>query len=178
MTAVLETLRLTLREMTGDDLPFVADMLGDPQVMRFYAKCYSLDEAREWIERQSDRYRQDGHGLWLVTEKASGEPVGQVGLVQQVIAGALETELGYLIHRPYWRRGFATEAARRCRDHAFEQLQRQMLISLIRPVNTPSLGVARKVGLTRSGRRVIHAGFEHEVLALSRETWQTRSTAD
>jgi hypothetical protein len=36
---ILQTARLTLREMTWDDLDFVATMLADPQVMRFYAKC-------------------------------------------------------------------------------------------------------------------------------------------
>ena len=43
----LETPRLALREMSLDDLDFVAAMLGHPEVMRFYPKVYSRDEARE-----------------------------------------------------------------------------------------------------------------------------------
>ncbi len=50
MRFVLETDRLALREMSLDDLDFVATMLADPQVMRFYPKCYSREESAGWIE--------------------------------------------------------------------------------------------------------------------------------
>ena len=59
----LTTPRLHLREMTQDDLDIVAGMLGDAEVMRFYPKVLSRAEAAQWIDRQIDRYRQDGHGL-------------------------------------------------------------------------------------------------------------------
>ncbi len=93
------------------------------------------------------RYARHGHGLWLVLDKANGQPVGQAGLLIQNVEGVEEKEVGYLIHRPSWRRGFATEAARACLDHAFNLLGRQQVISLIRPENLPSQGVARKLGM-------------------------------
>ena len=93
------------------------------------------------------RYARHGHGLWLVLDKASGEPVGQVGLLIQNVQSVEEKEVGYLVHRPFWRRGFATEAARACRDYAFDAMGRQRVIALIRPENVPSQGVARKLGL-------------------------------
>jgi RimJ/RimL family protein N-acetyltransferase len=111
--------------------------------------------------------------LWLVTEKTTGEPVGQVGLIQQQIEATAETEVGYLIHRPFWRRGFATEAARSCRDLAFRELDKAHLISLIRPVNIPSRGVATNIGMTWKSRRVRHANLEHYVFSISREEWQS-----
>ena len=67
-------------KMSLEDLDFVATMLADPQVMRFYPKCYSRVESATWIERQLERYSRDGHGLWLVLERGAGQPVGQVGL--------------------------------------------------------------------------------------------------
>ena len=171
MRIVLQTTRLMLREMSLDDLDFVAAMLADPEVMRFYPNCYSRDEARTWVQRQITRYTDAGHGLWLVIEKASQRPVGQVGLIQQQIEGRVETEVGYLIHRPFWRRGWACEAAAGCRDYAFEQLGLERLISLIRPVNKPSRGVARKIGLTWNNRQVLHAGWEHRVYSITRDEW-------
>src|SRR5262245_20357533 len=108
MKIALETPRLVLREMSLGDLDFVAAMLADPEVMRFYPKCYSRDEAEAWVRRQLDRYARYGHGLWLVLDRAAGEPVGQVGLTIQMVDGAEEPEIGYLIHRPFWRRGLAT----------------------------------------------------------------------
>ncbi len=172
MSVILETERLTLREMVADDLDFVAAMLSDPAVMRFYPKCYSRSEAQTWVERQLDRYKEHGRGLWLAEDKTTAEPVGQVGLVVQQINGDAETEVGYLIHRPYWRQGLATEAAQACRDFAFRQLEVPHLISLIRPVNIPSQGVARNIGMTWKGRRVQHAELEHYVYTLSHAEWE------
>ena len=167
MKQVLATERLTLREMALDDLDFVAAMLDHPEVMRFYPKRYTRDEARAWIERQVQRYADHGHGLWLVAERDSQTPVGQVGLMMQEVEGTLEPEIGYLVHRPFWRRGYASEAARGVRDYAFGVLDRPKVISLIRPENIPSQGVARTLGMAPQ-REVDFKGFRHIVFA----TWQ------
>jgi ribosomal-protein-alanine N-acetyltransferase len=167
MFAIIETERLSLREMSLGDLDFVSSMLGDPEVMRFYPKCYSRDESADWIRRQMDRYERDGHGLWLVRDRASKEPIGQVGLLIQDVAGSAQPEVGYLIHRPHWRRGFATEAAAATRDHAFGVLGVDRVISLIRPENLPSQAVARKMGMLPEGQ-ALHAGLEHLVFTVSR----------
>jgi [ribosomal protein S5]-alanine N-acetyltransferase len=168
MNPILVTPRLALREMTLDDLDFVAAMLADPEVMRFYPKCYAREEAERWVRRQLDRYARYGHGLWLVLDRRDGQPVGQVGLTVQSIDGVDEPEIGYLIHRPFWRRGFATEAAAATRDHALGTLGKPRVFSLIRPENLPSQGVARKIGMEPEGRTVMHGGFEHLVFSISR----------
>ena len=98
---ILETARLLLREMSLDDLDFVAAMLAHPEAMRFYPKCYTRDEAAAWVQRQIDRYARHGHGLWLVSDTATGQPVGQVGLVMQTVRAVEEREVGYLVHRPF-----------------------------------------------------------------------------
>jgi RimJ/RimL family protein N-acetyltransferase len=164
MKHVLATERLTLREMAPDDLDFVAAMLDDPEVMRFYPKRYTRDEAQAWIARQVQRYAEYGHGLWLVAERESQTPVGQVGLVMQEVEGATEPEIGYLVHRPFWRRGYASEAARAVREYAFGALGRSKVISLIRPENLPSQGVARSLGMAAQ-REVDFKGFRHIVFA-------------
>ncbi len=64
-----------------------------------------------------------------------------------------EPGLTYLIHRPFWRQGFATEAALGCRDYAFDVLDAPRVICTIRPENTPSLGVALKIGLNKFWQR-------------------------
>lgn len=159
---VLETERLRLRRMSLDDLDFVAEMLAHPEVMRFYPKCHTRSESAEWIERQIARYERDGHGLWLALERGSGAPVGQIGLTIQQVDGSPEPEVGWLLHRDYWKRGFATEAAVASRDYAFRRLGLERVISLIRPVNAPSQAVARRIGM-QPGRRAQHGGFEHIV---------------
>ena len=108
MNPILQTPRLLLCEMSPEDLDFVAAMLAHPEVMRFYPNCYAREGARAWIERQIERYARDGHGLWLVTRRATQQPVGQVGLTIQQVGDIEEPEIGYHIHRPFRRQGFAT----------------------------------------------------------------------
>jgi RimJ/RimL family protein N-acetyltransferase len=165
MKQILETTRLTLRELAPDDLDFMAEMLADAEVMRYYPKRLTRELSAEWIERQIGRYKTDGYGLWLAEEREGGKPVGQVGLVRQTVNGAEECEVGYLIHRPYWRHGFATEGAQACRDYAFKTLRQARVISLVRPENAASQGVARNLGMEVIGRAP-HGGYEHLVFAV------------
>ena len=152
MSQILQTARLTVRELVPADLDFMAEMLADAEVMRYYPKRLTRDLSSDWIERQIARYMNDGYGLWLAEDRNSGQPVGQVGLVRQEINGAEETEVGYMIHKPYWRHGFATEGALACRDYAFNTLNKPRVISLVREDNAASRGVAENLGMTVVGR--------------------------
>jgi RimJ/RimL family protein N-acetyltransferase len=166
MKIVLETLRLRLRELVPGDLDFMSEMLADADVMRYYPKRLTRELSSEWIDRQMARYQADGYGLWLAEKRDSGEPVGQIGLVRQEINGVHECEVGYLIHRPYWRHGFATEGAMACRDYAFQTLHVPRVVALVNPDNTASAGVASNLGMQVVGRAP-HAGAEHLVYAVA-----------
>lgn len=164
---VLNTERLELRELTLDDLDFMAALVGHAEVMRHYPQVYSRDEARGWIERQLARYERDGHGLWLARLRATGEPAGAIGLSMQEVDGAREPEVGYLLHRAFWGRGYATEAARAVRDQAWNERGFDHVISLIRPANLPSQAVARRLGM-RPLRETTFAGSPHLVFRVDR----------
>jgi ribosomal-protein-alanine N-acetyltransferase len=144
---MVETARLVLREMGVGDLDFVAEMLGDPRVMRHYPRTYSRDDAKTWVETMMMREERDGHALWLTSLRETREPIGQIGLLKQCVDEIDETEVGYMVHLPYWQRGYAHEAAAAVRDYAFNTLGRERVISLIRPANIPSQRVALSIGM-------------------------------
>ncbi|MBI3790607.1 MAG: GNAT family N-acetyltransferase [Gemmatimonadetes bacterium] len=152
--------------MDEGDLAFLSALLGDPRVMRFYPKVLDQDEARAWIARQRQRYEQDGHGLWLLERRDTGEPVGQCGVAMQVVHGVRESEVGYLLAHAHWHQGYATEAARAARDWAFARYPGARVISLIRPENAPSRAVAERNGMQVAGETV-HANLAHLVYAVS-----------
>jgi [ribosomal protein S5]-alanine N-acetyltransferase len=159
---VLETDRLVLRELVQGDLEFLASMMADPQVSHHYDRRFSREAADEWLHRQVERYHTDGHGLWLAAEKATGTPVGQIGLILQTIEGKKRPEIGWLLDRPQWGKGYATEGAAAVRDAAFTRWNYPEVISLIRPANTPSQRVAERIGM-QPGPRVWFNGFEHVI---------------
>jgi RimJ/RimL family protein N-acetyltransferase len=173
---VLETARLLMREMTPRDIDFVAMMLAHPEVNHYYERRFTLAESEDWLSRQILRYRRDGHGLWLVLDRQTGEPLGQVGLCMQDVEGVRQPEIGWLLHRPYWGKGYATEAGTATRDAAFERWGYDHVISLIRPVNVPSQRVALRVGMTE-GRRVRFHGFDHIIFGISKERASQLPTA-
>ncbi len=166
MNVILETSRLGLRELIPEDLDFVAEMLGDPEVMRYYPKTYGRAEAQGCMGHQIEKYRRDGHGLWRVSLRESDLPVGLVGLVHQEVDRQSFDEIGYLIHHPYWRRGYATEAALGVRRFAFEVRRLPHVVSLVRPENVPSVAVAKKLGMTPE-REIRFGGFRHLVYGVS-----------
>jgi [ribosomal protein S5]-alanine N-acetyltransferase len=159
---ILETERLTLRELVPSDLDFLASMMADPEVAHHYDRRFSREAADAWLHRQLERYHTDGHGLWLASEKATGAPVGQVGLILQTVDGQKRPEIGWLLDRKHWGKGYATEAAAAVRDAAFTRWNYPEVISLIRPANTPSARVAERIGMT-PGPKVWFNGFEHIV---------------
>ncbi len=124
-------------------------------------------ECVAWIEKQAARYREDGYGYWLAVEKARGIPVGQVGLMKTKIEGRVHVALGYIIHAPYWQKGYAKEASAACVAYAFERLGERRVVALVRPENAPSMGVARRLGMI-PGRTVDFAGLRHIVFAIRR----------
>ena len=76
---ILGTARLILREMTPEDIEVIAEMMAHPEVNFFYERRFNRDESEIWLKRQIERYVRDGTGLWLVLERATSLPVGQVG---------------------------------------------------------------------------------------------------
>src|SRR5262245_59651123 len=167
MSAILETPRLVLRELELGDLDFIAELLAHPEVMRFWPRPYSRDGAEAWIRRSQERYAADGYAYWLALDKTSRTPIGQAGLLRQDLGDVIETGIGYIIHRPFWRQGYATEAAAHCRDYAFGTLDKPRIVVLVRPENVVSQSVARRIG-GRPEREISFAGFVHTIFGLSR----------
>ncbi|MEO6981993.1 MAG: GNAT family N-acetyltransferase [Edaphobacter sp.] len=138
--------RLVFRQMTDDDLSDMAGMLGDPEIMAYYPRPKTIDEAQAWIDWNTVNYNEHGYGLWIIETK-SGEFVGDCGLTWQAVNERWELEVGYHVRSSMQRHGYATEAAAACRDFARDVLNVPHLVAIIHPDNIASLRVAEKIGL-------------------------------
>ncbi len=164
---VLQTTRLLLREFTPQDADALALVLSDPQTMRYYPAPYDRAGIEQWIERNRQRYQDDGVGLWAMELKKAQQIIGDCGIILQEVEGERLYEIGYHLRRDFWGQGLATEAAIACRDWAFARLKADRLISLIRPENLPSRRVAERNGMT-VWKEVNWRGLPHYVYSIER----------
>jgi ribosomal-protein-alanine N-acetyltransferase len=165
---VLQTQRLSLREFELEDVDALAAILSDPETMRYYPMPFDRAAVVDWILRNRTRYANDGFGLWAMILKATGDLIGDCGLVRQSVDGLDEIEIGYHVRRDLWGQGYASEAARACRDYGFSSLKVDRLISLIRPENLQSRRVAEKNGMT-IWKETTRANLLHYVYAIERD---------
>lgn len=153
----METKRLLLRQMIQDDLSALCRILQDEEVM--YAvrtRPFLRRGAGDWLNRQLQRYKDDGFGLWAVILKESGELIGQCGLTMQEIPEGRVVEIGYLFRKDCWHKGYATEAAIGCKEYAFDTLGVSEVYSIIRDNNIASQNVARRNGMEVCGQFTKH----------------------
>ena len=171
---VIETERLLLREMTRDDVQALYQVLADSDIMQHYPYTFDRDRVRNWIERNIERYRTFGFGLWAVCLKETGELIGDCGLTMQLINGQIKPEIGYHIRADRQRNGFAKEAAIAVRDWTFHHTPFNIVYSYMKHTNEPSYKTAIAYGCRQVDEFQDDVNEITKVFAITREEWTKR----
>jgi len=158
-TPTLETDRLLLRVPKPSDADGLAEVITDPEVMRYIGAGTPVkrEDAAPAIARFRRWWQADGFGVFAVVRREDGRFIGRAGLLawdpttwehstRAEIGAHAELEVGWALARHAWGQGYATEAAIAVRDWAFRELSPRRLISLIHPQNERSKRVAEKLG--------------------------------
>jgi RimJ/RimL family protein N-acetyltransferase len=172
----LETERLVLRRPEPGDWDAYAEIFGDAEVMRFIGtgRTVAPEDVPNAIERMLRHWDRLGVGLFSVVRKEDDRLIGRTGYLlwdatrwvtamHEELEGELELEIGWTFARAFWNRGYATEAAIACRDHAFGPLGKDRFISLIAPENIASIRVAQKIGETLEREGIAGPTFSEPV---------------
>ena len=170
MAFILETARLALRAWTVDDAEALFEICRDADVMKYIgtgSPYQNLDDVRSVLEKIAAHHAAHGYGRMAVIEKSSRKIIGSCGFAHIESQG--EIELGYLLSRDAWGKGYATEAARACLRYAFETLKFPQLIALTAPPNTASQHVLEKIGFTSQGLQQVNGDDDIVYLAVNPE---------
>jgi ribosomal-protein-alanine N-acetyltransferase len=156
----IETERLVLRAFEESDAASVM-FYADPEVMRYIPRGpWRSDDVeagfKRMVENRRVQWQNVGFGLWAIVLKETGAVIGHCGL--QHIEGGDEVEVFYLLDKPYWNQGIATEAARAALRFATER-GLTAVVALAYPDNHASQRVMEKAGLSPAGR-ARHYGAE------------------
>jgi [ribosomal protein S5]-alanine N-acetyltransferase len=155
------TERLEFRRWSRNDEDLATSLWGDPEVMRFLGGPYSPEEVSARIDREMAN--DDAHGIqyWPLFTRDSGEFAGCCGLKPYRPAESL-LELGFHLRPPFWRAGYATEAAGAVVAFAFELLGAAALYAGSHPQNAASAALLSKLGFTRIGTHFFdRTGLDH-----------------
>lgn len=169
---VIETERLILREYTFEDFDALYEILSDKETMAHYPKPFDEEKVRSWIQWNLENYAKYGFGLWAVVLKATGEMIGDCGITIQNIDGDLLPEIGYHIHKKYWRNGFGSEAARAVRDWAFENTEYDCLYSYMKYTNVASCSTAIANGMKKVKEYPDEKNTVSYAYAITRNEWE------
>jgi [ribosomal protein S5]-alanine N-acetyltransferase len=153
----LKTERLLLRPFTLADAKDVQRLAGDRDIASTTASIphpYDDGVAEQWIAMHQQRFEE---GTWLnlaITCDPEGALVGALGLRFEPEHD--RAELGYWIGKPYWGRGYATEAARALVQYGFDTLGLHRIYARHLTRNPASGRVLQKIGMTHEGHRRQH----------------------
>jgi RimJ/RimL family protein N-acetyltransferase len=146
--------RLVLRELTPDDWPDVLAYQRDPRYLRFYPWTdRSEADVQAFVQKQVDDQagRPRRRFQLAITLPDSGRLVGNCG-VRRKADNEWEADIGYELNPDYWRRGYATEAARTMVDFGFRELKLHRVSAWCIADNVASARVLEKAGLRLEGR--------------------------
>lgn len=172
----IEAKRLFLREMMPDDFDALYNVLADSDIMQHCP--YTFDNARvqNWINKNMERYRVFGFGLWAACLKSTGEMIGDCGLTMQNINGTILPEIGYHIAKAHQRRGYAKEAVQAVRDWTFSHTPFGRVYSYMKKSNIPSSATARANGMSLLDEFTDDENEQTVVYGISREEWLAKVT--
>lgn len=175
---MLETPRLRLRPLTIGDLPALAEILADPEVMRHSLRGVCDEMAtRIFLDWCFDCYIKHRTGPLALVNKDDGNFVGFCGVSPERIKGTAELSLGYRLARRYWGQGLATEAALAALDHAFSDRRFDSIVAIVEPAHAASLRVVEKAGFDRFRPLTFHQRPVH-LYRMLRAQWQQRPVAE
>jgi RimJ/RimL family protein N-acetyltransferase len=167
----LKTERLTLRPFGEDDVLALFELSQHLEVVRYVGdrRVPTLQETWRAVAGWIGHWAMRGYGQWAIEERSSARFIGRAGIINP--AEWPGPEVGYLLGRDWWGRGYATEAARAAMNWGFEQMSFDELISLIDPENAASIAVATRLGESLRGDMNL-LGHRVLIYGISRAEWE------
>jgi len=151
---VIETARLRMRAHRNGDLADLVALAGNWEVARWVGTMphpYTEADAREWIARVQENHTTGCPRRFAIALKETDRLIGGVGLDGTTGDGSDEPALGYWLGQPYWRNGYAREAAAAVIHYGFRTLGLETIRAYTDPGNAASQKVLLRCGLKNVG---------------------------
>ncbi len=141
------TERLILRAFNEHDVSPLHQILGQKGVLQYFPNpnLPTREQVERLISAQLDHWIEHGYGWWAVELRAPKTFIGWSGL--QYLPETKEVEIAYLLGKPHWGKGLATEGARVGMSFGLERLGLKRIVAIVHPENIASQRVIEKLGM-------------------------------
>lgn len=164
----LATARLILRPFMLEDAPTVRALAGEREIAEMTTIPHPYEEgmAEEWIGTHQRAFEGGELVTWAITRREDGALLGAMSL--SLNKANRYAELGYWVGKPYWGRGYCTEAAQEALRYAFEVLGVNRVQARHMTKNPASGRVMQKIGMTYEGtlRQSVYRWEKFEDMAM------------
>lgn len=148
----LTTQRLRLEPCSDVHIEQLDKLNSDIEVMRYITGVpITLEETKTHIQFVKELWKTYGYSSWSLIELATGKLVGTGGIQHLEFNPDNPLEIGWRLLPPKWGQGFATEAAQRMVQFAFESLGIENLRAVCHQENINSVKVMKRLGMTYRG---------------------------
>ena len=166
---MLETDRLLLRPPMAEDLPAWSSFLSDPGTTKFIGGPQDATGAWRNLCLFAGAWQIQGFSNFSILEKETGRWIGRVGAWMP--PNWPGREIGWALSRTFWGKGYACEAAARCLEWAFVDLDWTEAVHVIHKENVASIAVAKRLG----AQRQFSLSSDTDVYVTTRDVWRKRS---
>lgn len=168
---VIKTKRLTIREMSIDDIPDVYRIYSNKEVRSF------IDDLDEYMEQEIEKHKAYiknvygfyGYGLWGVYSR-NQKLIGRCGIENVIIDGESVIQLSYLLDYNHWGMGYALECTTAVLNYAFGELEINEVCAVVDVLNERSITLLEKLNMTNE-KTIIYHDRTCYFFRLKKEEW-------
>jgi [ribosomal protein S5]-alanine N-acetyltransferase len=171
---LFETNKTIARQWNPSDISAYYLLRSDPLIMKFIGEpLRDKRQAEEFlVSRTISNYSKYGYGRYAVVLKASGDIIGNTGLLY--LTDLDRNDLAISLLPQYWGLGYGTEILGECVRYAFEKLALPELIGLVDPLNIASSKLLITIGMIYSGKITYHDEICN-LYTLKKQDWSDKN---
>lgn len=167
----LETDRLLFKPITNNDFDRLYQLYTQPEVMQYIydGSTFNQQQAKLQVDGFVEHWQQHGIGMWMLYLKDDFDAIGYAGFryFKNTFPEFKDAvELGYILDKPYWRKGFAKEVVPACVEAGMQHYKFPRILATILPENIGSQKAAQHAGMQHSFDVDI-AGLSHMVFEIT-----------
>jgi RimJ/RimL family protein N-acetyltransferase len=149
---ILTTERLRLEPCSEAHIEELDKLNSSLEVMRYITgTAVTLEETKAHVQYVQELWKHYGYASWSMFSRTTGKLVGTAGMQHIEFNPDNPIEMGWRLLPEYWGNGYATEAAQRMLEFAFEHLKLPKIRAVCHQENIKSVNVMHRLGMTYRG---------------------------